>query len=114
MMDALTLSGVAQARLIREGKLSAVELVETCLSRIEEINPQINAAVDVMAESARKAACEADRRRVAGQPTRPFEGVPFSIKNSIDVEGRVCTAGTVGFRNNPPSTCDATLVARIR
>src|SRR5207302_11176066 len=37
-----------------------------------------------------------------------------SIKDSIEVEGTVCSAGTLGYRNHPPSTGDATLVARLR
>ena len=44
----------------------------------------------------------------------PLAGVPFSIKDSIEVAGTVCSAGTLGFRNNPPSARDATLVARLR
>ena len=44
----------------------------------------------------------------------PFHGVPFSIKDSIEVEGTVCSAGTLGYRNAPKSTRDATLVARLR
>jgi amidase len=114
MKEILELSGVAQARLIREGTVSATELVEDHLARIDEVNPRLNAVVEVLRDTARLAACAADRRRVKGEATGPFDGVPFSIKDSIEVEGTVCTAGTLGFRNNAPSTRDATLVARIR
>src|ERR1700721_4022008 len=44
----------------------------------------------------------------------PLSGVPFSSKDSIEVEGTVCSAGTLGYRNAPKSTRDATLVARLR
>src|ERR1700721_2388580 len=44
----------------------------------------------------------------------PLSGVPFSIKDSIEVAGTVCSAGTLGYRNAPKSTRDATLVARLR
>jgi amidase len=43
-----------------------------------------------------------------------FRGVPFSIKDSIEVEGTVCSAGTLGYRNAPKSIRDATLVSRLR
>src|SRR5262249_53712989 len=41
-------------------------------------------------------------------------GVPFSIKDSIEVEGTVCSAGTLGYRNSPLSLRDAAVVARLR
>jgi amidase len=43
----------------------------------------------------------------------PLSGVPFSIKDSIQVAGTVCSAGTLGYRSAPKSTRDATLVARL-
>jgi amidase len=110
----LTLSGLAQARLIRDGAISSVELVEAHLQRISQVNPRLNAAVEVLAEPARAAARAADERRARGAQLGPFDGVPFSIKDSIEVAGTSCSAGTLGFRNSPPSQRDATLVARLR
>lgn len=107
----LTLSGLAQGRLIREGALSSAELVEAHIERAGEVNPRLNAVVEMLADGARKAAREADKRRT---PLSPLDGVPFSIKDSIEVAGTSCSAGTLGLRNSPPSTCDATLVARLR
>ncbi len=57
---------------------------------------------------------EADRRRAAGALLSPIDGIPFSVKDSIEVAGCVCTAGTIGRRHAPPSGRDATLVARLR
>jgi len=107
-------SGTCQARMIRDSEISATELVEHHLARIDEINPSINAVVEVLRESALLEARAVDGRRASGEPLRPFEGVPFSIKDSIEVEGTVCSAGTLGFRGAPPATQDATLVARLR
>jgi amidase len=108
MKEILALSGVAQARLIRDGKISSEELVRAHLARIEEVNPRINAAIEVLRDEALAAA-----RRV--QPgSSPLAGVPFSVKDSIEVKGTVPTAGTVGYREAPPSRDDATLVARLR
>jgi amidase len=111
---ALPDSATAQGRLIREGALTSADLIESHLARIAEVNPTINAAVEVLADTARQAARESDARRAAGALRSPIDGVPFSIKDSIEVAGTVCTAGTLGFRNAPPSTRDATLVARLR
>lgn len=100
MNDILALSGVAQAALIRDRKISPEELFQLHLERIAEVNLRINAVVEMMPLS-------------TPQPG-PFCGVPFSIKDSIEVQGTVCSAGTLGYRNAPRSTRDATLVARLR
>ena len=100
MNEILALSGVAQAALIRNRKISSQELIRLHLDRIAEVNPQINAVVEVLPPSVPRPG--------------PLSGVPFSIKDSIEVEGTVCTAGTLGYRNAPKSTRDATLVARLR
>lgn len=105
------LTAVEQARLIRTREVSAVELVTAHLERIYEVNPSLNAAVEVLHESALEAARAADNRR---EPPRPLEGVPFSIKDSIEVEGTVCSAGTLGLQHCARSQRDATLVARLR
>jgi amidase len=110
----LRISGTRQARLIRSGRISAVELVTAHLHCIAEVNPKLNAVVEVLSDSALREAQAVDSRRAAGHPLRPLEGVPFSIKDSIEVAGTVCSAGTLGYRNNPPSTHDAELVARLR
>jgi amidase len=114
MNETLTLSGVAQARLIREGALSSAELVEAHLQRIARVNPRLNAVVEVLAEGAREGALAADERRARGALLGPLDGVPFSIKDSIEVAGTSCSAGTFGLRHAPRSPRDATLVARLR
>jgi amidase len=112
--DVLELSGVAQGRLIRQGALSSAELIEIHLKRIACVNPALNAAVEVLDDAARRAARLADQRKAAGGVLSPFDGVPFSIKNSIEVQGTVCDAGTIGLQSAHPSAHDATLVARLR
>ena len=114
MTAVLALSGTAQGRLIREGSISSAELIEAHLKQIEEVNPALNAVVEVLREEARDAAQMADQRRAYGALRGPLDGVPFSIKDSIEVAGTVCTAGTIGLQNAPASQCDANLVARLR
>ena len=110
MHDILALSGTEQARLIRERAISSTELITAELARIDEVNPSLNAAIEILREPALAAARDVDAGKIRG----PLAGVPFSIKDSIEVAGTVCSAGTLGYRNNPPSTHDATLVARLR
>ena len=109
-MELLALSATQMARLIRERRISSVELVEAHLRRIAEVNPAINAAIEVFGESALAEARAAD----AARPRGVLHGVPFSVKDSIEVAGRVCTAGTLGRKNAAPAAEDATLVARLR
>lgn len=108
--ELLALPAVAQARLIRERQIGSLELIDAHLAQIEKINPRLNAVTEVLAERARAAARQAD----GSPPAGPLHGVPFSIKDSIEVAGTVSTAGTIGRRAAEPSTADATLVARLR
>jgi len=114
MDEILSYSGLRQASLIRNRKITSHELVEAHLKRIAEVNPAINAAVEVLGERAIADAKAADDRLARGAATGPFDGVPFSIKDSIEVAGTICTGGTWGRKSAPPSTEDATLVARLR
>jgi Asp-tRNA(Asn)/Glu-tRNA(Gln) amidotransferase A subunit family amidase len=114
MDELLCLSATRQASLIRERKLSSRELVEGRLRQICRINPEINAAVDLLAESALIQARLADEAIERGESVGPLHGVPFSIKDSIEMAGTRTTAGTVGRRESRPSTEDAAVVARLR
>jgi amidase len=114
MDNLLTFSGTRQAEMIRDGAVSSRELIDAHLARIDEVNPALNAVVEILRESALREAEDVDRRRASGEPLRSLEGVPFSVKDSIEVAGTVCSAGTIGFENAARSTRDATLVARLR
>jgi amidase len=94
------------AREIKSGRISALEVVEAHLARIEETHSRINAAVEVFAEQA----LEAARNPIDG----PLMGVPFSIKDSIDVAGVKTTSGTMTRKNAAAARRDATLVRRLR
>jgi amidase len=76
------------AGMVRSGEVSARELVEASLERIEELNPKLNAFVDVDAE---RALATADR--IGSGDERPFAGVPVAIKNNRPVEGLRLTYG---------------------
>lgn len=102
------------AKRIRNREISSLELVTQHMERIQQINPSINAAVELLANSALCAARTADTQLAAGAQCGPLHGVPISIKDSIEVQGCVCTAGTLGRKNATPAERDATLVHRLR
>jgi amidase len=113
MDEPLSLSATEQASLIRARKISSRELIEAHLQQVARVNPYINAVVETLGERALVQACKADDAMARGEGCGPFHGVPFSIKDSLELEGTVCTAGTVGRRHAAPSAEDATLVARL-
>ncbi len=110
----LSLSATRQAALIRNHDVSSVELIHAHLNQISAVNPSLNAAIEVLGDRALEQARAADDAQSRGQACGPFHGVPFSIKDSIEVKGTRCTAGTVGHANAPLSANDATVVARLR
>jgi Asp-tRNA(Asn)/Glu-tRNA(Gln) amidotransferase A subunit family amidase len=113
MSELTFLSAVSMAEQVRRKKLSPVELVEAHLSRIEQLNPKLNAFVQVDVERARRAAQAAESAVTRGEKLGPLHGVPISIKSSIDVAGLHCEAGTK-LRAGYVASQDAPLVARLR
>jgi amidase len=110
----LTLSAIRQAALIRDRKISSVELTGAHLDRIAAVNPALNAAVEVMGSRALADAEAADAALARNECAGVFHGVPFSVKDSIEAAGTRCTAGTLGRADAPFSTRDATLIAHMR
>ncbi len=113
MSEIIYASAKSMARAIRDKEVSAVELVEAHLARIEEVNPALNAVVMLAAEQARAEAAEADAALARGAHKGALHGVPFTLKDSIDTEGVVTTGGTMGRKDFVPDA-DATVAARLR
>ncbi|WP_327266142.1 amidase [Streptomyces sp. NBC_01232] len=114
MQDALwKMPAAAQAEAVRNGDVSAVELVDSHLDRIADVNPQVNAVTQLMAERARDAAARTDARRAAGEEPGPLAGVPFTVKETTPVEGVPTTMGVTRFRDLV-AAADAPPVARLR
>ncbi len=101
------------ARAIRAGQLSATEIVEVQLGRIEKFNPALNAIVTLDADKARCHARAADRALAAGESWGPLHGVPITLKDSFDTAGLRTTSGYRPLRGRVPLE-DATPVARLR
>jgi Asp-tRNA(Asn)/Glu-tRNA(Gln) amidotransferase A subunit family amidase len=101
------------AELIRNQKLSPVELLQAHLDRIDTLNPKINAYVQVDGQRALDAARRAEKAVVENKMLGPLHGVPISIKSAIDVAGMGCEAGTK-LRAGHVATNDAPLISRLR
>jgi len=101
------------SELIARRELTATQLVELMLARIERLNPQVNAFVTVLAEAARAQASAVDTEIARGRWRGPLHGVTLAVKDIIDVAGAPTTGGsrTLG-RSIAPR--DATCVARLR
>jgi amidase len=101
------------ADLIRRKRVSSLEVVDACLARIEQVNPKLNAVVQIAADRARESARMADEAIVRGEVMGPLHGVPMTMKDSIDTAGIITTVGTMGRKRFVPKE-DATIVARLR
>src|SRR5579872_5357940 len=113
MTDITFLPALAMAQLIREKKISPVELVDAHLRKIERLSPTLNSFVYVDAERVRREAREAEAAVMSGPNLGSLHGVPISIKSSIDVAGMKCEAGT-RLRAGYVAHSDAPLVSRLR
>ena len=99
--------GLGLAQLVRAKQVKPEELVEEAISRIERLNPQLNAVVHKMYELARQTAVE-------NLPNGPFKGVPFLLKDLLMAHvGVPLTSGSRFFRDLIPSH-DSVLVKRFR
>jgi amidase len=107
------MSATELAEAISTKQASSAEVVEAHLRRIEAVNPSINAVVIVMREQALEAAKMADRAVEGGGGLPPFHGVPFTIKDIIDVAGTPTTQGFKALAGAYPSR-DAPIVERMK
>ena len=113
MNELIYASATALAQAIRAREITSQELVAACLDRVEAVNPQLNAVVQLTAEKAHQEARQADAALARGDETGPLHGVPMTIKDSFDTAGAVSTGGTMGRAAFVPQQ-DATAVARLR
>jgi Asp-tRNA(Asn)/Glu-tRNA(Gln) amidotransferase A subunit family amidase len=113
MSDELTgLSAKKLAQLIRERKLSPVEVVEAHLGRIEHLNPKLNAIV-TLAEDTFDRAREAEEAIMRGDEVGSLHGVPITIKDTIETKNLLTTAGSKLLSSHLPDE-DAPSVALLK
>ncbi len=111
--DLTRLSVIALRDLIACGEVTALEAVEQHIARLLLVNPQLNAMVVDQFDAARAQAREADLARSSGVPLGPLHGVPFTVKDCIDLAGTASTCG-VGARAGHRAGADERHVARLR
>ena len=106
-------SGVeGQARAVASGEVSAVELVEASLARIDQVDPLVNAFTVVLGDRAREDAQACDEARARGDQLGALHGVPVAIKEENDVAGTVTTFG--GSANRTPKLRDGEVTRLLR
>ncbi|MFC7304485.1 amidase [Streptomyces monticola] len=101
------------AAAVAGGEVSALEVTESHLARIAEVNPAVNAVTRLLADRAREDAAALDRRLAAGERLGPLAGVPFTVKENIGIGGVPTTHGIARFKDLAPAV-DAPPVARLR
>ena len=99
---------------VRRRELSARELTEVALARIEATNPTLNAFVALDADRARAEAAEVDARIARGDAVGPLAGLPLAVKDTEDAIGYRTTKGTRLLADSPVATGDSILVERLR
>jgi amidase len=102
-----------QARMVRDGEISAVELMQAHLDQIERVNPAVNAVVTLVADDALAGAADADRAQASGEELGPLHGLPAGIKDLVSTAGIRTTMGSPIYADNVPSS-DATIVSRMK
>jgi Asp-tRNA(Asn)/Glu-tRNA(Gln) amidotransferase A subunit family amidase len=103
----------AAADLVRRKLISARELAELVLAKIDALNPALNAVVEVTVEAVLGQGAAADEAVARGRDLGPWHGVPMTVKDSFYVEGMQTTWGNPAFKDHVADR-DATVVQRLR
>src|SRR6185295_13676284 len=113
MSEIWQLPATELAQRIARRQLSSVEVVDAHLARIDAVNPALNAVVRILADEARAEAAAADRKLAAGESVGPLHGVPFTVKENIDMAGLPTTWGVPALAQAVVPV-DAPVVERMR
>lgn len=113
MTEPCDLSAIEARRAIGRRELSPVELLESCLSRIEATNGAVNAMVAMDVDAARKRAAEIEQAVGRGEEVGPLAGLPIGVKDLHATAGLRTTHGSLLFKDHVPSK-DELSVAHVR
>jgi amidase len=111
--DLWRMSATDLAAAIRSRQVSSQEVIRAHVRRIEDVNPAVNAVTVVLGEQALEAAKAADRAVAGGGDLPPLHGVPFTVKEDIDLVGTPTTFGAKALEGSYPAL-DAPVVERLR
>src|SRR5207237_2517895 len=112
MTEPCDLPAVTGRALIGERKLSPVELMDSCIRRIEEIDPAVNAVIARSFETARAMAQESEAAVMRGDTLGPLHGLPLGVKDLIDAKGLPTSFGRVLSADNIAAE-DESIVAML-
>ena len=101
------------AEMIRDRKVSAIEVLEAHLTQITKHNPKLNAICTLNEDNARARAKQADQALAKGESWGPLHGVPITVKDIFETAGLRTTAGYIPLKDYIPEQ-DATVVGRLR
>lgn len=113
MDDLYFLSASEASLLLASRAISAVDYVQALLNRIERYNSELAAFIDIYFDEALAEAVRVDAMRLAGQDLPPLAGIPFAVKDLIQVAGKRTTAQSTAS-SRAPATTDAIVVRRLR
>ena len=113
MSDLAFRSARSLSAAIRRRDVSSRELLDLYLSRIEQLNPSLNAVVTLDVDGARRAADAADAALARGEVRGPLHGVPMTIKDTYETAGMRTTCGFSPWSDYHPDD-DAASVRRLR
>ena len=113
-MKSIAFDAVAMAAAVVAGEVSARELLDASLARIEATDARVNAFTQKTLVRARAEAKAVDDRRASGEPLGPLAGVPYAVKNLFDIEGLTTLAGSKVNQGLPVAAADAMLVAQMK
>jgi aspartyl-tRNA(Asn)/glutamyl-tRNA(Gln) amidotransferase subunit A len=114
MADELHFSTIAQAaELIRSRKISPVELTQTYLKRVADLDPQLNAYITITADLALSQAREAEQEIASGRYRGPLHGIPFGLKDIYSTRGILTSGHSKVCADNIPAE-DATTTRKLR
>lgn len=101
------------AKLIKNKKVSPLEITKTILNKIEELNETHNIFITILRDEALKNANEAKKEIMQGDYKGPLHGIPISIKDNINVKNVPSTSGSF-INRNMVSAYDALVVKQLR
>ncbi|MBB2944327.1 amidase [Actinoplanes lutulentus] len=100
------------ASRVRDGRLTASEVIDSHLDRIASVNPKVNAVTVTLESQARSAAAALDERIAAGEEPGPLAGVPITVKENIDLTWSATTSGLPFAAGNVPAS-NSSVVDRL-
>jgi len=114
-VEILGLSGTAIAKRIKNGEVSAVDVMEQALNQADKVQAHLNPFVTITREAALAQAKQADEllKRTRPETLPAFFGVPFTVKDLLDTQGVQTTYGSRSLEHNIPDS-DVVAVARMR